>query len=365
MNGKNELRVLQLIDSLDAGGAERMSVNLANALHRAGVSSHLCATRRGGPLAEALDPEVPLLILEKRSALDPAALRRLVRYVRENRIEIIHAHSSSYATALLCRLFTGVKVIWHDHYGDAERVEERDARFLVPASRFFDAVCSVNEKLEAWARERLRLPADRILYLENFASFSPGKTPPDLPGDPEHRIVCLANLRPQKDHPTLLEAFAGLQKRHPQWQLLLAGEDRRDAYSDALRKSIRHHGMDDRVHILGSRSDSADLLAASTIGVLSSRSEGLPVALLEYGLAGLPVVCTDVGQCAKVLGEGEYGLIVPPGDPSALAEALGSLMEAPQRRRKLGDAFRRQVEERYSEKAVVKRLLELYREVLT
>jgi glycosyltransferase involved in cell wall biosynthesis len=258
-----------------------------------------------------------------------------------------------------------VKIVWHDHYGNAEYLEERDTRFLVPASRFFDAVCSVNERLETWARERLRLPAERILYLENFASFSPGKTPPDLPGDPEHRIVCLANLRAQKDHPNLIDAFGLLHRADPRWHLLLVWEDRGDDYSRSLKESIRRKGLEDHIHLLGSRSDTAEILSASTIGVLSSRSEGLPVALLEYGLSGLPVVCTDVGQCAEVVGEGEYGLIVPPGNPAAMAQALKSLMETPERRRKLGEALRRQVETRYSEKAVVKRLLELYREVLT
>ena len=361
---RDDMRVLQLIDSLDAGGAERMSINLANALHRAGVSSHLCATRRGGPLAEALDPEVPLLILEKRSALDPAALRRLVRYVRENRIGIIHAHSSSYATALLCRLFTGVKVIWHDHNGQRADISSCKNFPIQLGSVFFDAAIPVNETLAEWGRNKLFINRENILLLPNFVLKTEGKyIVEDLPGNHENRIVSVANLRWQKDHITLIHAFHQATKRFPHWHLFLVGEERNDSYSRELRALVQQLGIGEKIHFLGRRADVSSLLAASTIGVLSSISEGLPISLLEYGLSGLPVVCTDVGQCAEVLGEGKYGLIVPPGNPSALAEALGSLMEAPQRRRKLGEAFRRQVEERYSQKAVVKQLLELYQRV--
>jgi len=105
------------------------------------------------------------------------------------------------------------------------------------------------------------------------------------------------------------------------------GEDRQDDYSRVIKNTIFEYGLHQNVHLLGTRSDTADILDHVTVGVLSSVSEGLPVALLEYGLAGLAVVSTNVGQCAEVLGEGRYGELVPSSDAMALGQALRRLSE--------------------------------------
>jgi glycosyltransferase involved in cell wall biosynthesis len=358
------MKVLQLIDSLDIGGAERMSVNLANALAQKGMESFLCATRKGGALEAMVDARVNTLILHKKSAIDVMALYRLVRFIKKNGIDVIHAHSSSFFTAVLVKPLTGVRIVWHDHYGNAELLETRPVKSLRYTSRFFDAVISVNEKLAAWSRENLQVADERVVYLPNFADLTLQNTQPDLPGTKETRIVCLANLREQKDHLTLLKAFKMLREKEKKWHLLLVGEDREDAYSAALKTYIQENGLQDSVHILGSRSDSTDILLLCTIGVLSSVSEGLPVALLEYGLAKLPVVCTDVGQCGEVLGGGKYGRLVPPHSPEAMAEEIGELVgNAALRERHAADLFER-IHDKYSEAAVVDRLMKIYKGVM-
>jgi len=359
----NKIRVLQLIDSLAIGGAERMSVNLANALAEEGVESFLCATRRGGALKPMIAPAVRTCILHKRSSLDPKALYRLIRFIRKNGITVIHAHSSSFLTAILVKPFTGAKVVWHDHNGERSNKSKMN-RVLILVSFFFDGVISVNEKLAQWSRNNLHLPEEKVIYLPNFATLTPQNHALNLPGDKESRIVCLANLREQKDHMTLLKAFKTAWEKEPTWHLLLVGDDREDAYSRDLKAYIVHNGLEKYVHILGSRNDSADILLASTIGVLSSLSEGLPVALLEYGLAGLPVVTTAVGQCPEVLQEGRYGKVVPPQDPEALSTALLELMRQEKSRELLGKAFQRHMMDRYSQKSVVSRVMTLYRRIV-
>lgn len=361
---RNRVKVLQLIDSLDIGGAERMSVNLANALTGKGVESFLCATRRGGALESMIDPKVRTRILHKRSPLDPKALYRLIRFIRENGITVIHAHSSSFLTAILVKPFTGAKVVWHDHYGNAELLEKRPTMAIGLASFFFDAVISVNEKLAQWSRNNLHLAGEKVIYLPNFATLTPQNHALDLPGDKESRIVCLANLRRQKDHMTLLKAFKTAWGKEPKWHLLLVGDDKKDIYSREIKVYIDRNGLGEHVHILGSRNDSADILLASTIGVLSSISEGLPVALLEYGLAGLPVVTTAVGQCPEVVQEGRYGKLVPPQAPEVLSTALLELMRQKKSRELLGKAFQRHVVDRYSQKSIISRVVTLYEKVL-
>ena len=359
---KTELAVLQLIDSLEIGGAERMSVNIANALAKEGVNSFLCATRKGGALQELIAKDVGWMVLEKRSTFDIRALGRLVQFVREHHITVIHAHSSSFLTAVLVKPFTGVKIVWHDHYGNAELLDTRPLFALKTASRWFDAVISVNEKLATWAKEHLHVDRASVTYLPNFATLSPLHTNPVLPGSKEKRIACLANLRKQKDHMTLLKAFRQVHQADKTWHLLLVGEDREDTYSRELKQYIEAYDLQDNVHILGSRNDSADILLASSIGVLSSESEGLPVALLEYGLAGLAVVVTDVGQCADVVGYGKYGNVVASGDVDALAQTLLAMMAHQKKREMLGSALSTHILRTYGQEAVIQRLIQYYKE---
>ena len=357
------MKVLQLIDSLAIGGAERMSVNLANALAKEGVGSFLCATRRGGKLEKAIAPEVTYMVLGKRTSVDLQALWRLAGFVRQNQIDIIHAHSSSFFTAVLVKLLTGVRVVWHDHNGNRMQANNTN-KVIILGSVFFDTVISVNEKLAEWSRKHLLISEDRIVYLPNFAELTPTHTNLQLPGEPEKRIVCLANLREQKEHMTLLRAFNTFHAQHPEWHLLLVGEDRNDTYSMELKAYITKEKLEEAVHILGARSDSADILLASGMGILSSESEGLPVALLEYGLAKLPVVCTEVGQCSEVLDHGKCGVLVPPSTPEGLANALAALASSQEQREAYASAFHEHIQKQYAKDAVMEDMMKLYRNVL-
>ncbi|PKP39484.1 MAG: glycosyltransferase, partial [Bacteroidetes bacterium HGW-Bacteroidetes-13] len=125
------MKVLQLIDTLNAGGAERVAINYANELSQHLVGSYLCTTRQEGPLKSQLKPEVGYLFLKKKSALDLFAIFRLARYVKKNDITIIHAHGTSFLTAVLCKLLVrNLKIVWHDHYGKSEELENRPVFIL-------------------------------------------------------------------------------------------------------------------------------------------------------------------------------------------------------------------------------------------
>jgi glycosyltransferase involved in cell wall biosynthesis len=119
------------------------------------------------------------------------------------------------------------------------------------------------------------------------------------------------------------------------------------------------------VSYLRRRDDVAAILESSDIAVLSSRSEGLPIALLEYGMAGLPAVATNVGQCAEVLANGAAGVLVPPSSPEELAAALLSLLGSPSRRATLGAKLRERVTSEYGAQRIVTQVADVYRQVLT
>lgn len=361
----SQIGVLHLVDSLEIGGAEKVAVSLANSLPPERHRVYLCATRRDGPLARQVADHVGRLQLQRHGRFDFAAVWRLASFIRDRHIRILHAHSTSVFIATAAAILSGrPKVIWHDHYG------RLGTQFRGPgpyrfASRFISAAIAVSEPLAEWSRMHLRLPADRIWYIPNFALAGDPEGPaPDLPGQKGWRIVQVANLRPEKDHATMLRAMSLVAPRVPQAHLLLAGSTANAGCAAAIRRQVATLHLDDCVSLLGERDDVPAILRVSDVGVLSSASEGLPLALIEYGAAGLPTVATAVGQCADVLDGGAAGVLVPPGSPEALADALCSVLESAERKVHFGQRLCARVRQFYSAAAVVDRVCQLYDLVL-
>lgn len=337
-----------------------MAVNIANALAENGLESHLCATRQEGDLKAKIGTGVNYLFLDKKNALDFKALKKLVRYLEFNEIDTVHAHATSYFTAFLVKLrLPKTNIIWHDHYGNSENLKERKKFPLTLVSKTFNTVISVNNNLLQWAKQNLK--AKHYQYLPNFAAFDPEnlKTT-QLHGENEKRIICLANLRPQKDHLNLLKAFKMVREKHTGWTLHLVGMDFKDACAEEIKTYVREQHLNACVYLYGSCADTQHILKQATIGVLGSKSEGLPVALLEYGLAKLPVAVTDVGECGLVVSNMESGLVVPPNDAGALAEALIFLIENEHQRKMFGENLAEKVCLNYSKSAFLAQLIDLY-----
>ncbi len=128
------------------------------------------------------------------------------------------------------------------------------------------------------------------------------------------------------------------------FEALIIGGGRREA---EMRQLAQELGLAGRVHFLGQRPDIPDLLGALDIFVLPSHSEGVSLALLEAMAAGLPVIATAVGGLPEVVTDGVNGLLIPPQDPEALAQALARLLDDPALAKKLGENARRHVEEKF------------------
>lgn len=350
------MKVLQLIDSLDAGGAERIAVTFANSLASEIEASHLCVTRAEGVLNDELDSKVQYQFIRKKKTLDLKALLRLKKYVKQHGIQIVHAHTTSYFFASLLKLFyPKIRLIWHTHLGERVSTKRRDNRALYLCSFLFSEILTVNEELRAWGEKNLATKS--VDYLPNFVDLDKYDRFSNLERAP--RIVCLANLKAPKNHQNLIEAFATISSKYPVWRLGLAGKDFDDSYSEELKKTISNLQLEERVVILGQQQEVEKLLSGASVGVLSSDSEGLPMALLEYGAAGLAVVATDVGHCKAVVDT--MGLLAPPGDPEALANALEIYLLDSQKRMDDGRLFKEHIAKNYSVKAVLPKLLAIYK----
>ena len=349
------MRVLQIIDSLRSGGAEQMAVSYANALSGKIEGSYLCCTRREGLLKAKIAKEVGYVFLNKKHSFDLKAFRKLRRFVLKNEIDLLQAHSTSWFLAVMLKLtLPEVKLVWHDHYG--RELKNRPAYPLKAFSGFFDGVISVNPDLKNWALDTLK--AKKVSFFKNFLPSISLERGAKLNGENDLKIICVANFRPQKDHLTLLKAFQRLlQSTNEKVSLHLIGKDNQDEYSEKVQQFIREHALKD-VHIYGEQESIGFLLDQVDIGVLSSNSEGLPVSLLEYGKAGLPVVCTNVGQCNRVLGDS--GKIVIPGDSEGLKDALLFYIKNKEQRYSDGINFQQKVKSEYSEEVVVPGVLKFF-----
>jgi glycosyltransferase involved in cell wall biosynthesis len=359
MNKK--IKVLQLIDSLQVGGAEVLAVNIANALSKQRIVSHLCATRTEGPLKENIEPAVGYLFLERKKTVDIKSIKKLKKYIKKNNISIIHGHSSSYFMAICIKLiYPRLKIVWHDHNGKSEFLKNTSRLPIQYLSFLFSTVICVNTKLFEWSKKQLILK--RIYFLNNFPFFMDLKKTTFLNGENEKRIVHIAGYREQKDHINLLKAFNIIVKEKPNYTLHLIGKNYNDSYGKSIQNFIINEKLENNVFQYDVCSDIKNILEQAAIGVLSSESEGLPISLLEYGLAKLPVVVTNVGECFSVVNNKH--VVVSPKRSDKLANAIVSLINDKVLREKVALELHTEVLENYSRESTMKKIIKIYREIL-
>lgn len=347
------MRIIQIIDSLEAGGAERMAVNYANVLASRIEFSGLVATRREGSLLTQIEPNVSYLFLNKKGQMDIGALFRLRSFVLKNRVTHIHAHSTSFFIAFLLKCICPSLIIFrHDHYGNNEFLMNRPHFILRLTVPFFKGVIAVNQNLKKWSENQLK--ARNVIYLPNFPIKEINVVNSTiLMGVDGKRIISLANLREQKNHFLLLDVAIKLKQSHPHWTFHLVGKDFDDDYAHQIKKLIKKYGLQKNVFLYGSKQDIENILNQTSIAILTSQSEGLPVALLEYGLYKKAVVVTDVGELPTIVEHGKNGFIVDFDRPDLFYQFLNTLIKDEVLRTDFGKALFDTIQEEYQSEAVI------------
>jgi glycosyltransferase involved in cell wall biosynthesis len=356
-------RILLLITLAEVGGAQSYVAALLPAL--VDDFDVAVAAYGHGPLREAAAASgvrfIPLRHVRRPISpwRDLAGLVELVRLLRRERPDILHASSSKAGVlgrlaALLAgvpiRIFTVHGWAFSAHSGAASRLYRWADRLMRPLTTV--TIC-VAEHERARGLEARTCTAERTVVIPNAIGVQHA---PSARHDRERPLlVTVGRLKAPKDFLTLVRALALLPRGSFDALIVGDGPDRAD-----LEAEIRRLGIGERVHLAGERRDVSALLAGASVFVLPSVSEGLPVSVLEAMAAGLPVVGSRVGGMPELVVEGETGLLVEPGDPDELAAALGRLLAERELRRRLGDAGRERARRRFALDPFRRAHVELY-----
>jgi len=341
-------RVLHFIDALMRGGAEQLLVELAARADRERFDPAIVCFRQTA-YQDALEAEGRTVhIVPKRRAFDVGLLFALVRLFRREAVALVHCHDIQAATyGTMAARLARVPAILTVHGSGIFR-QKRAASLLPRLGRWMDRVVFVGHWLQRHAADEVGMRPRHPTVIRNGVDtieFSPGEPDPELRAElqlaPDAAVVgTVGNLRPVKDYPCLLRAFALARQRVASAVLVLVGDGAERAGLEALAQEL---GMADAVRFAGDRSDVPRLLRLFDVFALSSQTEGISVALLEGMATGLPAVVTDTGGNPEVVVEGETGHLVPVGDHQKLGQALAGLLAEPDRRRAWGDAARERV----------------------
>lgn len=353
-----KVRAIQIIDSLNLGGAETLAVNIANALYDEGYQSFICATRKEGDLKESIAENVGYLFLARKSKLDFSAIVKLYKYIKKNQINIIHAHSTSILIATIVKFFLGkkVKLIWHVHSGAYIHLRGIKLTVFQLCSYKISSIITVNQKLLEWSK---KMHSKQTTLLHNFPSFVNKGKKTILKGKEGKRIISVAGLRKEKDHLMLLKSFSLIKDQVKDWTLHIVGRDYQDQYSRNLYEYVKENNLEAKIFFYGAVTDVEYVLSQADIGVLSSESEGFPISIVEYGLMKLPVLVTDVGELKVIVDDDR--VVSEPKSEMEYSQKLKVLIEDKAFREEISTKFHKKVEKEYSKKSFLEKLLNTYK----
>jgi glycosyltransferase involved in cell wall biosynthesis len=377
----SDARLLRVITRLNVGGPARQVVQLNHALQDRGFDCRL-VTGTEGPAEGRIDPGldrvavVPEMRREISPARDLAAARAIDHFLRAWRPEIVHTHlAKAGALGRLVAHRRRVPVTLHTFHGHV-----LEGYFAAPVARAFlaverrlarrttalDAVANPNPahvgardigREEQWhvvpvglelepllARPPSRAAARRVLGLTSRGPV----------------VGIVGRVVPIKDHGTFIEAAARVVRDRPDVVFVVAGDGDDRATLETRARDL----LGDRVRFLGWVDDLANLYAALDVVVLTSRNEGTPVSLIEAGTVGRAVVATRVGGVPEVVADGETGILVPPADAAATANAIVRLLDEPALAKAMGAAARSSVPARFAAERLADDLAGLYERLL-
>ena len=360
------MRILHIIESLEFGGAEKVVVDLANAMadqHQVSI----CCVKRTGELVKKLDPSIELHCLDKSEGNEIGLPLRLKKVIHQSRAEQVHLHNwgpflETGIAALLCPGLSIIHTI-HGPYADyppgwkpwLKKTLRHGLELLL--ARRFDQLVAVADSVKADLLKR-HLPANKLMTIHNGIAVTSPTAAENLPAQRSTpQLITIARLAPIKNQQLMLRAMQQVVQQFPDATLWVIGDGPSHEQLITLAAELN---ISDRVLFSGFREDATALLPHADLFLLSSDYEGISISLLEAMRAGLPVVATNVGGIAETVVDGVTGVLVPRGDTDAFAAAITGLCSATEKSIAMGLAGHARQQQHFSIESMCSKYLQLY-----
>ena len=367
----NKTNILQIIATLDIGGAERQLIELVKRLDKNKYNVTVCCITRGGPLEEDLRKlGIEYHILYKRFKLDFTVIFRLIRLIRQKKTDLVHTWNfTANAWGRVSAWIAGVPVVIAEEHGtfySSLRHQIFVDKLLLKCT---DKIITVSDNLKESVGRIEKIPYEKIIAIHNGIDINEFSTSinntnlkNELKIDRECPVVgIVARLDSVKDHETFLRAAEYIIKEMPEVRFLIVGDGELRGKLEFLAGEI---GLREKVIFTGFRRDINNILPFIDIFVLCSISEALGIAILEAMACSKPVVATNVGGIPEGVKNEETGILVAPENPEALAKGIIRLLRNKEEARRMGLAGRRRVEQYFDINLKVKKVEEIYDELI-
>ena len=355
------MRVMQVIEALTVGGAERLVVELAAELARRGVQTGVLCLSTPGRWARDLESSgLYLGCVGKKRGIDMAALGVLKERIREFSPDVVHSHLF---TANLWTRLAGRRRRQHAMVVTLHNIDD----WRGPVHRFADGFLrratdryvAVSQAVhDYYVQDGLR--AESVTVIPNGIGWDEPETGEPLSGEVPVIRAC-GRLVPQKGFATLIEAARVLDTGRRQFRIEIVGDGPERA---RLEEMAQRHGVAGKVAFTGGRDDARRLISSCDVFVLPSLREGLPLVVLEALHAGRPIVASDLAGLRGVLEDGRNALLVEPGSPAALASAIDRFLLDPALARAVARQGLASAKERFSIERAAASYLEVYESAL-
>jgi glycosyltransferase involved in cell wall biosynthesis len=369
------MRIVQLIDNLYWGGAQRMLSMLTRELTQRQIETivvSLDIVDADAHYAQQIrDNQIEVVPMAGNRLLDLARIKRLIQFFRQRNIDLVHTHLS-YANVLgvLAGRLAGLPVVVTLHSTGIDRRFYHPVRHRLETMALRSIGCHVTAVGYAVAQAQQARVGEKktITVIPNAMTILPDLTSSDrqklrisLTGKDEGVIlISVGRLTLDKGYSDMLIAFEKIFRVHPDASLLIAGDG---DLMGALQEQARSLGIEGQVFFLGARDDVPSLLKASDVYISASHREGMSMSLLESMAAGLPTVTTNVGDAPRMFTD-VTGILVEPHRPDSLAEAVNTLLSDPIRMQNMGRAACERIMAQYGLEAWTNAYVNLYEHVM-
>ncbi len=355
---RSSFKILQVIDTLEPGGAEKVLVTISNILHAHQRNVTVLTILRNGPLEQQLGKDIPVICLHRKNKWDLFTMYRLAKICRG--FDLIHVHSSFNLRYLILslKLFSVRKpIFFHEHFGNIE---------IDPSVRWHQKLIypktiliAVSRKIYEWAVTKLQMPASKVFLLPNVISVESKMRENKL--DNTLRILLTSNFRRVKNIEFAIDVTDHLRKKQ-NCHLTIVGQLADKGYYDMINTKIQSQNLQENITIHHGVTDIQQLLPAFNLAIHTAVSESGPLVLIEYLAAGLPFISFETGEVAHQIKDELGECFVNNFDKAKWISKIENVLHQDQKQlsQKLGTIYQKF----YSTESYYQRLLDIYQSAL-